>query len=94
MGGRSLIRDPPVSLGLEGSGCSVKPKDRIPAWPEQSAVMRVASCCLVLQAILPEALYMQVRKEIYEWDLRHDPNEGITGRTTEARRPVKWNDLA
>lgn len=46
----------------------IRPLDRFPEWPQQSACMRVENCMLLLREIIPPEQYMEVRREVFKWN--------------------------
>lgn len=66
----------------------MRPKDRIPAWPEQAACMRMQRCMDLLSQILPDAQYTALRTTVAQWDIASEPEsaKSIAKREDWARR--------
>jgi hypothetical protein len=59
------------------------PKDRVPAWPEQAAWMRLQCAIGVLQPFMSPEEYKSVRARICAWDVASEP-------ITDPRAIARW----
>jgi hypothetical protein len=57
----------------------VKPKDVLPAWPAQSAWMRVQCCATMIQPFMSDEAYLELRTAICKWNLENDTDYNAKG---------------